>query len=186
MLESYSREFIEIINEAEQLKHDLNIMMENVVDLSRSLVDEIDAKVNDSLIIEDEVLQDDDINENKLRVYELAQELEMDSGQLLAILTGLGFDYNSHMNTLDDNTVQIIKSFLNANKKEDGELSFIKSVEDNDEAIQIQQIKNAHPYIAVRVLHEKGYGIKEIAKILERGQGEVSLILNLSKKINAI
>lgn len=46
----------------------------------------------------------------------------------------------------------------------------------------IEELRNAHPYIAVKTLYENGYPIRDIAKLLDRGQGEVSLILNLSKK----
>lgn len=46
----------------------------------------------------------------------------------------------------------------------------------------IEELRNAHPYIAVKTLYDNGYPIRDIAKLLGRGQGEVSLILNLSKK----
>lgn len=46
----------------------------------------------------------------------------------------------------------------------------------------IEELRNAHPYIAVKTLYDNGYPIRDIAKMLDRGQGEVSLILNLSKK----
>lgn len=52
--------------------------------------------------------------------------------------------------------------------------------------IDIDDLKLAHPYLAVRTLHEKGYSVREIAKLLERGQGEVNLILNLTKKKQAL
>lgn len=185
MMESYSREFTDIIKEAEQLKHDLNIMMENVVDISRTLVDDLDAKVAKHNSLENEIDQNRALlNDNKLRVYELAQELNMNSNQLLALLTGLGYDYSSHMNILDDNTVQIVKNFLSFKMNDDFNIS--KTSTETNQDTSIEHIKNAHPYIAVRVLHEKGYSIKEIAKILERGQGEVNLLLNLSKKSKVI
>ncbi len=46
-------------------------------------------------------------------------------------------------------------------------------------------MKKAHPYMAVKALADKGYSIREIAKLLDRGQGEVSLILNLVYKKRA-
>lgn len=46
----------------------------------------------------------------------------------------------------------------------------------------IEELKTAHPYIAVKTLYENGLSIREIAQLLGRGQGEVSLILNLSQK----
>jgi len=50
----------------------------------------------------------------------------------------------------------------------------------------IDELKKAHPYIAVKTMYDNGYPIIEIAKLLSRGQGEVSLILNLAKKKTAV
>lgn len=50
----------------------------------------------------------------------------------------------------------------------------------------ITKIKSAHPYLAVKTLHDKGYSVREIAKLLDRGQGEVSLILNIAKRKQAV
>jgi transposase len=49
----------------------------------------------------------------------------------------------------------------------------------------IDELKTAHPYIAVRTMYENGYSIRQIAQILDRGQGEISLILNLAKRKQA-
>ncbi len=50
----------------------------------------------------------------------------------------------------------------------------------------IDELKKAHPYIAVKTMYDNGYPIRDIAKLLGRGQGEISLILNLSKKKVAV
>ncbi|NLB89220.1 MAG: hypothetical protein GX790_08365 [Syntrophomonadaceae bacterium] len=194
-MQLYSREFKDIIYEAELLKQDLTIMMENIVDLTRNLVDDMEAKaVNKNTIANanspsQSLLYD---NKNKLRVYELAQELNMDSNQLLSILKGLGNNYNSDFDFIDDQTAKIIKDFYNNIKntalKPNPENNTLTEdyISKNYDQLDIEQIKNAHPYISVRILHEKGYDVKEIAKILDRGQGEVSLLLNLSKKAKVI
>lgn len=41
-------------------------------------------------------------------------------------------------------------------------------------------------YRQVQSLYREGYTIKEIARLLKRGQGEINLILNLSRKRRAI
>lgn len=50
----------------------------------------------------------------------------------------------------------------------------------------MDELKKAHPYLAVKTMYDHGYPIWEIAKLLGRGQGEVSLILNLAKKKTAV
>lgn len=49
-----------------------------------------------------------------------------------------------------------------------------------------QELKAAHPYIAVKALTEQGFSNKEIARILNRSQGEIGLIQNINKKKNAV
>lgn|GEM_PF-4876894 len=51
--------------------------------------------------------------------------------------------------------------------------------------ISVEDLKKAHPYLAVRILRERGFSIRDIAKMLNRGQGEVSLIINLSARKRA-
>jgi len=46
----------------------------------------------------------------------------------------------------------------------------------------IEELRRAHPSIVVPRLWNEGYTIPEIAEILNRGQGEVGLILNLQKR----
>ncbi len=55
----------------------------------------------------------------------------------------------------------------------------------NDERY-IAELREAHPYMAVRSLVEKGCSVKEIAKILDRSQGEITLIINVNNKKKAI
>lgn len=199
--ESYSREFKDLIYEAELLKQDLNVMMENVIDLTRNLIDDLDNKAVKTTVKEAEMIPNQpqaqsllydnkNENKNKLRVYELAQELNMDSNQLLTFLAGLG-NYSSDMDFLDEHTVKVVKNFYSLNKEAILKTSYAdhrltEQINKNEKELDIEQLKNAHPYIAVRVLHDKGYSIKEIARILGRGQGEVNLLLNLSKKAKVI
>lgn len=42
--------------------------------------------------------------------------------------------------------------------------------------------RKMHPYLAVRQLHQQGFSVVEISQILGRGQGEIQLILNLSRR----
>lgn len=194
-MESFSREFADVLNEAEQLKQDLNIMMENALDISRSLVDDLDAKVNiappsDEQITELMLLPNAG---DSIRVYELAKQLDIDSQELISLLAKWGYRYNNQMNTLDLDIVANIKRLVLENgpppveifsRKEKTQVTMVP--EDNEDNFNLEQIKKAHPYLAVGILAEQGYSIKEIAKLLGRGQGEINLILSLSKKTKVI
>lgn len=145
----------------------------------------------------------------RLKVYELARELDMSSKKLLTVLNDLGYKVSHHMKTLDENIVQRVKKILLDRPGSGSELA------NNDSGVQhlslvgqaginnehgtahkktaseitaefsIDDLKNAHPYLAVHTLYEKGLSIRDIAKVLDRGQGEVNLILNLTRKKQA-
>lgn len=48
--------------------------------------------------------------------------------------------------------------------------------------LKIEELRRAHPYIAVPRLYNEGYTIPEIAEILEKGQGEIRLIIDVNRK----
>ena len=54
----------------------------------------------------------------KLRVYELARDLNMTNKELLEKLGGLDISVKSHMSSLDDETIARIKSELFGAKEE--------------------------------------------------------------------
>jgi len=178
------------------------------------------------------------INPEKIRIYELAREMDIPSKELLNMIKDMGISVNNHMNMLDEDQVLLVRQVITnaemnpeqedkasvlvnnetipaqilpseglaellideqigqeeddlAASLEDDQLSAspITELVEKDEISQlgfsIEELKSAHPYIAVKTLHEKGYSVREIAKLLNRGQGEVSLIMNLSKKKQA-
>jgi len=236
------------INEARSIRQNLESIMENAADISRSIVDDIDKRVSSKKEICEETVQypvsetlctepclaimeiketvePDDEGEKgyRLKVHELARELGMSSKRLINILKDMGYNISHHMNSLDTHIVKEVKGKINKAdlleiKADDQEKhkSLVKHNERADIAkinaydssagmpgiaspqkpeiqakkhkemdIGIDDLKSAHPYLAVRTLFEKGYSVREIAKLLERGQGEVSLILNLTKKKQA-
>lgn len=131
---------------------------------------------------------------NKIRVYELARELNMNSKELVVMLQELGFPVNSQLNTLDYELSLPIRQKIMVNLT--GANLGMDSSADNDRVIlldsfkpiddvsiiDIDALREAHPYLAVRTLQEKGYSICEMAQLLNRGQGEISLIINLINK----
>lgn len=147
----------------------------------------------------------------RCKVYELAREQDMSSKSLIALLNNLGYKISHHMSLLDETVVERVKEeillgSLGATMRTDSavqHLSLVSRVElhredrkvnlsindkpGSDVTIDftIDDLKSAHPYLAVRTLYEKGFSVMDIAKMLDRGQGEVNLILNLTRKKQA-
>ncbi len=159
--------------------------------------------------------------------------MKIPSKDLVKLIKSLGINVSSHMSSLDDVELRLVKQAIDAelitqpdikimdtapiNRQELNEsgakgsyldfvldnsgfnndnfavakLSATKKQNSEEPPLQglefsIDALKAAHPYIAVKTMYENGYPIREIAKLLGRGQGEVSLILNLSKKKPAV
>ena len=150
----------------------------------------------------------------KIRIYELARSLGTNSRELIYQMQAVGYSYNSPLNTLDEVTAGIIIDRIDSQSKDEmdnliqienqpldvsnqqnqltpqpttlaSQVILGNSMEIEDFETWIASLKKAHPYMAVKALADKGYSIREIAKLLDRGQGEVSLILNLVYKKRA-
>jgi len=130
---------------------------------------------------------------SKIRVYELARELNMNSKELVATLQELGFPVSNQLNTLDYEVSLSIRQKLTLIEtdttnifRHDLHKERVLSIEDykntDSEPMNIEALRDAHPYIAVRTLQEAGYSVCEMAQLLNRGQGEISLIINLINK----
>jgi ribosomal protein S13 len=192
------------------VRQDLEGMLEDALSISKIIVEDINEKItlasNLSLPLPIYTEEAEEINDvvqeplllNKIRIYELAKEIGISSRSLVNIVQELGIEAFNHMNCLDENQVILIKKNLDIYPKDkiefnkprllrnnmDGNLDAVKVRQTNDRysQISIEDLKKAHPYLAVRTLHERGYSVRDIAKMLERGQGEVSLIMNLAQK----
>lgn len=275
----YSQELNETVNEAMSVRTELQSIMQEAIEISQALVNDFEEKVipadkaASSMEIaaakepnvlnapEEEKPRKIEIKEvhwepliscERIRVYELARELDMSSKELLNIVKDLGFKINNHMNMLDEEQVQLVRENIigekqvlveaTAEKREEKntkkepeptsyampgaeqagnrinllikdtykaaenysavnltetktepanhlEKHIEKQVKEDEEMLPMPQLgfsvgemKAAHPYIAVKTLYDKGYTVREIAKLLDRGQGEISLILNIAKK----
>lgn len=228
-----SGSFVDLKNtilEARLVQDNLNTMLEKSVDISREIVTNIDSrlsKVNE----EEQVLDDETVKPElstddssfiikpkaRIRIYELARSLGMNSRELIHRMQAEGYSYDNPLNTLDEVTAGIIIDSINAVAKDEMDnltrlqnqpstdiptqqnepadpVSItsqatgddVTDIEDlGDLEVWIESLKKAHPYMAVKALADKGYSIRAIAKLLDRGQGEVSLILNLVNKKRA-
>ena len=65
----------------------------------------------------------------KLRVYELAKELGLESKELIRKLEKLGVEVRSHMSSLDEDTAKLVRDSLKADKEEKGEQEKIRVAE---------------------------------------------------------
>jgi len=150
----------------------------------------------------------------KIRIYELARSLGTNSRELIYKMQAMGYSYKNPLNTLDEVTAGIIIDRIDSQSKDEmdnliqienqpldvcnqpsqlaqpttisSQIIIDNFMEIEDFETWIASLKKAHPYMAVKALADKGYSIREIAKLLDRGQGEVSLILNLVYKKRAI
>lgn len=129
----------------------------------------------------------------KIRIYEIAHELNMDSRMLIGKLQAKGYRYNNPLNTVDKITAKEIKEALIPNSavnvldidtitQADKPEYFLGNSQITDAQKHSNGIREANPYLAVKSLADTGYSIKEIAQFLNRGQGEVSLLINLLNK----
>ena len=69
----------------------------------------------------------------KIRVYKLANELDMESKELVNALQDLGVDISSHMSTVEDETADLIRDMYSDSNKENSEVDIedeIKKEED--------------------------------------------------------
>ncbi len=135
------------------------------------------------------------------RVHELAEELKTSSKEILNICRQLGLPINHHMKVLSAEQLAALKAqwFFGEQNAAPPQPSFppnvaaaaaatLEKTEFNKigsargRQFSMDEIKQAHPYLAVRTLSEQGYDQKEIARILGRGQSEINLIMNLTKR----
>ncbi len=230
-MESYSRDLQNSLLQAREVKCDLEEMMLNTINLSRDLVDGLEGKVNRPILNPSENTQEVQSTGQKdmkgkigrtgsrpasaaceckvkIRVYELAEELGINTREFMMMCKDAGFDINHHMNVMNEEQISYFRQNQQmpqididvtvsvpepvsagitdepVTKIEENPFTSIKRTKESE--FTLEEIKQAHPYIAVRMLSEQGYNQKEIAQILDRGQGEVSLILNLAKRKQAI
>lgn len=207
---AYSEELKQTVSQANSVRDELEKILENSLSVSELIIDRLDTGVGNleySVPSEKEALAIGESEEDgtapsfsgpvinktgeRIRLYELARKLDMNSRELLQRLEEMGYSYSHHMNLIDPETADLIRERIASG--DNSVLLLTPSAEeesnrDNLASLRfpLGEIKAAHPYLAVRSLHENGYSIKEIAQILERGQGEIELILNLTHKKTVI
>ncbi len=239
----YKDELGLILQEASAVKDELETIMSSTVELSKSVADNIDSRLNEyRQVVEQQSPAGEASRSINLptgldsskpapggrRIYEIARDMNITSKELIIIIRSQGIKVKNHLSVADPeivtsavkqaNGANILPSAgIRANAGEiqtvqgDGPGETIRVVplqtgesqewppeEDAYVAVpgsytgvrdgmdfSMEELRQAHPYIAVRTLHERGLAVWEIAKLLDRGQGEISLILKLTGKKQA-
>lgn len=202
-LENFKNEVQDIVNEGKDIQENLEKILDQSLDVSQTILDRVEmsnlaSDKNTQPLQSNEKgqkINSNKSNSNKIRVYQLAKELNMTSKEMVNRLNQLGLKINNHMNILEEEKANWVRDILKINEEMNKNTNSNKSnislfLKRNDKNIidvnHLDELKAVDPYIAVKTLNEKGYDIKEIAQLLGRGQGEVSLILNLNKTKKAL
>jgi len=75
----------------------------------------------------------------RLRVYELAKQLDMDTKELLHELEELGIEVKSHMSYIDEETVNILLDIYKETLDEEEDISFVKAKEPTKEKVEVKK-----------------------------------------------
>ncbi|MBB6063211.1 translation initiation factor IF-2 [Thermosipho japonicus] len=78
----------------------------------------------------------------RLRVYELARQLEMDTRELMKELHELGIEIKSHMSYIDEETVNLLLEMYGTNEEEEELIEEYEEYEEIDEEVNGKHFKN--------------------------------------------
>ncbi|MBO8159378.1 hypothetical protein [Thermosyntropha sp.] len=198
--ENYAEDLENLVDEADKVKQDLNIMLDNAVKISEMINQNLEKKLSGEYFVKpEERIEENASDSKKVCVYEVEKYLGINEKDLINVLQHMDYKVNNQLNTIDIPVLEKIKTeninILDEKSNDEDRLKSTSSIENTNlqannvvdtEFYQIEDLKNVHPYIAVRLLHEKGYTVKQMAKLLGRGQGEIQILLNLSYKNRAV
>lgn len=180
-LDSFSSELIGVMEEAELLKNDLTILMENAIEISSTIVDEVDNKLSNNNTNK----PTQDYNLSGIDINNLAKEYGLTIEQISSLLKALGYkvaNFKEEKVDIESNLIMPKGNQFYPKSKS----NFLTVINESDNIIVTEEKQENDILQEVISLANQGYNIKEIAKLLNRGQGEISLLLNLSKKSRVI
>lgn len=185
-IDSFSSEFIEVIEEANYLRDELKLLMKNAIEISGAIVDGVDKRLN---IDNSDSLEKNKLVLDELSLENLAKQYGLTTEQVDSLLKDIEYSYTN-------NTIDIVKAdaeIIDMNVTNPQDNAFYPKSNKNNFLTVVDETNNDFSwadkeYITAEIidLHNQGYSIKEIAKLLNKGQGEISLLLNLSKNFKAI
>ncbi len=150
--------------------------MEDAVEISSNMIDKLELEINS---VQSNLVKDEEIPDLNMDIetsfFELATKYGLDDKQINLLLDSLGFNFNYLAANNIDNT--LASQIIPQNPPQ-----FLALVGDDISNV----INNEDLWQEVIKLEQEGYKAKEIAKKLDRGQGEINLLLNLTRKSSAI
>jgi translation initiation factor IF-2 len=109
---------------------------------------------------------------DKIKIHELAKQLEVTSKEVLGVAIELGADVKNHMSSVDEKMVEKIKIKLNKNKKENKEVKEKKKEEDAPVIIRREVIVEDEKE-QKNIIQKKD---KEVGKVVERKNKNFNIV----------
>jgi translation initiation factor IF-2 len=106
------------------------------------------------------------VSMSKIRVYKLADELEMESKEVIDILNNLGIEVSSHMSTVEDDTAKLVREMVEEEKRENNEENQEVSEEPEiteEELDEVEEEEDETDYVGVN----EGITIRELADAMD-------------------
>ncbi|MFO7814834.1 MAG: translation initiation factor IF-2 [Halanaerobiales bacterium] len=103
---------------------------------------------------------------SKIRIYKLADELEMESKELIDILNNLGIEVSSHMSTVEDDTAQLVREMVEEEKRgeeEETEEALDTGQETKTQEVSEEKTEDESEFVAI----SDGITIRELAEKLD-------------------
>lgn len=176
LVDEYTRDLRGLLVQAREVRDDLNQFMEKSWELSEQIV----SRLEQSATITADSSLPNAINEPGDSAApaedDILAEVSIENGDLSYVETMV---QESTLSAPETEAAVIAEAASESNLESD------PAAGEEEEPDQ-ETLQSMHPYLAVKTLRDRGYGVKEIAVTLNRGQGEVALILNLLEKKRAL
>ena len=113
----------------------------------------------------------------KIRVHELAEQLNIPSKELIPIIHNLGFEIKSHLSTLEDEMIEKIKKHVNVNNEKDLNIKKLNIIEKNEEL----NVSNSEEKVLNKEVNSAKSEEKKLNKEVEVSNSEEKVF---NKRIN--
>lgn len=175
LVDEYTRDLRGLLVQAREVRDDLNQFMEKSWQLSEQITGRLDQSMQN--------LPESSFTAGKSDSGDLITPAGEETPTTVFIESGdLSYfediDYEATLSELQSEAIMIGEAVPEADPE--------PAQAGGEEELDQEMLKSMHPYLAVKTLRDRGHGVKEIAIILNRGQGEITLILNLLEKKRAL
>lgn len=138
--------------------------MRSLIDEANIIKKDLESLMDGSILLSDEMIQKLDSRLSRMEVMEFTESSAPHKGVR-----------PQHISAVASEPVAVAKFSPNA--------PYVpQTTNANAIPFPVDDLRRAHPSIVVPRLHFEGFSVQEIAELLDRGQGEVQLILDLHRK----